>query len=219
MPPSSKDLLNRLLDKRKEDFNDFLRIIGDALAGIQQRQLLLEVLRAHGPEISAEMLEVVKKRLKEILIPIERETIVQRGLSLQDVIDVTHRTQYHQKDGKKVVAPVDTGPNEKEAVTVVFTRFYVHTRFSEIMDRFAKDGLRPDPLAVSQVNADDPTFADQFPNLSIWRNGDEDETQAVIYGCIAGQRTVSTDVTKYSGIDGGYWVGGTRIKSVRHYIL
>lgn len=94
-----------------------------------------------------------------------RRAKVDRSRTPQQVLDATGRRQ-HVLSG--VVSTMPRG--EGDEVFVHFFRVGNYVFDERLWAEFERRDLRPDPYAQAQVNADDPTFADEHPNGSHWQD-------------------------------------------------
>ena len=95
----------------------------------------------------------------ELLI---RRVHVNRTRSLQEALDATGRDQYVSKWAAK---SMPKGDGEK--VDVIFFKLGRIIKSREFEQGYTVRGLIPaDPYSLAQVNANEPTFADNHPNAT-----------------------------------------------------
>ena len=102
---------------------------------------------------------------------ITRKVKVNRNRSQQEALDATNRTQYTDR---KVVDNMPKG--EGEEVEIVFFKPDLSNRNGFISDdnlekEFELRGLKPaDPYTLAALNEADPTFADEKPHGTHWKD-------------------------------------------------
>lgn len=161
------------------------------------------VLEEEGDQLSQEMFEALRKRVEARASMIVRHVKVNRHQDPIQVIDATNRTKYINDDVLAIM------PRAGEAEVDVFF-FKLGTRVSvDDLDReYESRGLVPDPYAQSQVNADDPAFADEHPNGGQWRDS-KNRACYIAFRRLGGERRVL--VSRSSRVwSGGWWFGGVR---------
>lgn len=138
-----------------------------------------------------------------------RKVSVNRSRSPQEAMDATNRVQYTDR---KVVDAMPKG--EGDETEIVFFKPDLSERNDSISDddlekEFKLRGLKPaDPIAVAAVNEADPTFADEHPHGTHWKDADSNWCYAM-FNRWGGEREVSVD--RYDrGWDGRWWFAGVR---------
>ena len=126
-------------------------------------------------ELAGEQFAVFRQRVKVvsnlIVNLIVRKVPVNRSRSSQEALDATTRAQYTDR---KVVDAMPKG--EGDEAEIVFFKPDLSERNGFISDdhlekEFDLRDLKPaDPISVAAVNEADPTFADQIPHGTHWKN-------------------------------------------------
>lgn len=98
-----------------------------------------------------------------------RHAKVDRKLTPQQMLDATDRDQYSHKD---FVASTNMPAGEGEEVDVYFFKVDRDSSGAELEEEYTIRGLKPDPYAQGRINTDDPTFADEHPNVCYWQDAD-----------------------------------------------
>lgn len=139
--------------------------------------------------------------------------MVNRNRTQQEALDATTREQYVDR---KVVDNMPKG--EGEEVEVVFFKPDLSKRNGFISDddlekEFELRGLEPaDPISVAAVNEADPSFADEKPHGTHWKNADGKWCCAAFH-CWDGERIVGVlrdDDGWDDGWDDDWWFAGLR---------
>ena len=92
---------------------------------------------------------------------------VDRSLTSQQVLDETGRGQYTDND---VVSNMPKGEGD-DVVEVVFFKYGHQITDGCLEEKYEKQNLTPaDSYSVAVVNRDNPTFADDHPNCTLWRD-------------------------------------------------
>jgi hypothetical protein len=126
-----------------------------------------QVLENQAEELATNFLADVRKRVEAISSMIVRKVKVDRNRDPQAVLDATGRNQY--KD-KKVVASMPRVAGEE--VEVCFFKLGRWISDADLEKEYELRGLEADHYAQAQVNIDDPSFADTYPNGSHWKDKD-----------------------------------------------
>ncbi|MFA5991510.1 MAG: hypothetical protein WC794_04680 [Candidatus Doudnabacteria bacterium] len=117
---------------------------------------------------------------------------------------------WHKKIDKKTddEAPYVTTMGEEE-VTFVFFQIHGEIRHDQVEAERSKRGLVRDLAAQAQVNADNPTFADDHWNADVWRDKDGVWCDAYFYNDDTGYgRTVYVGQSACVYFGTGRWFGG-----------
>ncbi|HDQ23089.1 MAG TPA: hypothetical protein ENN28_03935 [Candidatus Uhrbacteria bacterium] len=138
--------------------------------------------------------------------PITRLVRVDRTRTPKKAIKVTNRVEY--TDDSAVESMPAQGKGVEQDVEVVFFNLGRLVNDNNLAAEYEKRGLKPDPYAVSAVNEADPSFADEHPNATHWKDADGN------WCLVAFDRSGSgRDVNvRRSGNDwlGSWWFGGVR---------
>lgn len=117
-------------------------------------------------EFAGEQLAIFRKCVEAISNLIVRRVKVNRSLTPQQVLDATGRKQY---TNRKVVDSMPRGNDEE--VEIVFFNLGHSVSDVELEREYELRGLKPaDPYSLATVNADDPTFADEKPHGTHWKD-------------------------------------------------
>lgn len=150
---------------------------------------LRDALRKHRAEITKDAAQQVlgvenlgmmmftpfRERAEALLNLIIRKAKVNRGRSGQEAIEATGRKQC---TNRKVVDSMSKGEgnNQSEEVELVFfkpnlSKYNGFITDDDIEHEFALRGLKPaDPISVAAMNEADPTFADEKPHGTHWKD-------------------------------------------------
>lgn len=133
------------------------------------RDFLQYVLETQGDALTDELLAVVRDRVQAASdMVIKRVMVDTTKKSNQEMLDATGRTQYTDD---AVVADMPRG--QAGETTVHFFNLGLWVSDDKLESEYAKRGLVPaDPYALGAVNADDPEFADEYPNATHWPDED-----------------------------------------------
>lgn len=142
-----------------------------------------------------------------------RRVMVNHNRTQQEALDATAREQYVDR---KVVDNMPKG--EGEEVEVVFFKPDLSKHLSKRNNFISDDDLEKefelrdlepaDPISVAAVNEADPSFADEKPHGTHWKNADGKWCFATFY-CLYGWRGVVVN-RNISGWDGSWWFAGRR---------
>lgn len=142
-------------------------------AALRRSDLLSELTQLvlddpkHVEGLTTDVLALLNRRIEAVSNMIVRKVKIDRSRAPQDVLDATGRTQHNDK---KVVTDMPRG--EGEEVEIHFFKLGRYIRDAELEKEFELRGLESDPYAQAQVNIDDPSFADEHPNGSLWKDKD-----------------------------------------------
>ena len=148
--------------------------------------------------------------MKKVGNTITRKTTVNRTLPIWDALTATGRTKYVTKS---VIKAIPTGEGEKKEVHFFKPEEDEYTRPGWISDEdlakaYERRGLVPDQRAQLAVNADDPSFADEYPNGSHFKDA-EGKWCFLACGRWRGDRGVVVDRDSRDW-DGRWWFAGVR---------
>jgi hypothetical protein len=135
---------------------------------------------------------------------ISRVVPVDRTRTPQNAIKATSRILYLDDS---VLETMPAGGDGVGNVEVLFFKFGRHASDDEVAAEFARLGIEPDPYAVAAVNEADPTFADEHPNGTLWK--DADDWCFVAFSRIDSERSVVVRRDDY-GWRNDWWFGGVR---------
>ncbi|KKR43204.1 MAG: hypothetical protein UT78_C0007G0057 [Candidatus Nomurabacteria bacterium GW2011_GWF2_40_12] len=158
-PSATSTMTDGQIDKAVANFRTLLEKHRNEFASDPTQRAL------GNPALHREQLGVLRKHIEAESNTIVRVVKVFRMRTPQAILDATGRTQYTDKE---VVATMPKGEGDEAEV-----HFFKLSRFVSVDDldrEYESRNLKPDPYAQSQVNADDPSFADEHPNGSQWRD-------------------------------------------------
>jgi len=162
-PAGRKEMTNGQINKMVESYRAMLiRHQSEFDANDVQR-----VLGSHG--YVEEQLALFRKCVTAVTYMLVRHVTVNRDRAPQQVIP-SGRRQYIID--KSVLATMPANGNGIEEVDIFFFQprsFIPAGDFEHLLDLY---GLKPDPYALAKVNEDDPTFAEEYPNGTQWRDGE-----------------------------------------------
>lgn len=162
--PMTGKQVEKLLDNLRAKFRKHLEEINSEAAQ--------EVLGQ--PEAVEEMFEVFRRRVEAVSNLIVRRVPVNRNRSPQEMLDATGRAQYTDP---KVVDAMPRGTGDE--VEVVFFKplpeEYTSPGFiydDDLEKAYQRRNLVPAfPDDLAAVNEADPSFADEHPNATHWKQG------------------------------------------------
>lgn len=154
-----------------------------------------QVLETQGDQIVAEVVSSVQKRVEAVSNMIVRRVKVNRTREPQGMLDATGRKQYTDH---RVVKNMPKDGREEEDVFFFKPDKSAYDKNGNISDdNLAKEyelrGLKPDPYAQAAVNEADPTFADEHPNGTHWKDKDGKWCYAAFFRWHGGERLVYVD--------------------------
>lgn len=165
MTPSDKPITHGQIDKAVGAYRAMLEKHRIELGSAGAQQVLGQ------PDYVGELVGVLRRRIAAVSNLIVRKVKVNRTRTAQEALDATGRRQY--TDSAVVASMSMAGAEEVE---VVFFQPDLSKRGGYISDddlekEFALRGLKPaDPISVAAVNEADPTFADEYPNGTHWKD-------------------------------------------------
>ena len=114
----------------------------------------------------AEQIAVLRKRIEAISNMIARCVAVNRDRSAKEAFKATKRNEYLTDD---VVTVMPQG--EGDEISVVFFKLGRYITDADLEKEYELRGLKPaDPFALAAVNEADPSFADDYPNSTHWKD-------------------------------------------------
>ena len=166
MTPSATGITDGQIDKAVSVLRDQLRKHGESFSVDAVQQVLGQ------DELGPDLLTVFRKRVEAVSNMIVRPVTVNRSRTPQDMLDATGRNQYTDKG---VVKAMPRGYGD--TVDVYFFKLDLsksngYISCADLAKEYALRGLVPDPYAQTEVNIDDPSFADEHPNATQWQDGD-----------------------------------------------
>jgi hypothetical protein len=127
-----------------------------------------QVLETHGGTLADEFVALVRTRVDAISDLISRLVSVKRNRTPQQALDATKRVQYTTAS---VVNSMPKGEGDK--VEVVFFKVGHYVSDTDLEKEYELRGLKPaDPYSLAAANEADPTFADEHPNGTHWKDAD-----------------------------------------------
>lgn len=163
-----------------------------------------QVLESQGGILADEFVAMLRKRVDAISGMIIRHVTVNRKRSPQEAIIATGRNRYLNDS---VVASMPKG--EGDETDVFFFKLGRYISDSDLDKEYELRGLKPaDPYALAAINEADPTFADDYPNCTHWK----DENGSWCYGAFSrwdGVRLVGVDCYD-DAWDDYWWFAGCR---------
>ncbi|MDO8548210.1 MAG: hypothetical protein Q7R71_00890 [bacterium] len=162
MTPSRKPMTNGQIDKAVGHYRDLLLKHRNEVGSSEAVQGVLGQ-----SDYLAEQLAVIRKRVEAVSNIIVRRVKVDRMRTPQAILDATGRKQYTDKS---VVAAMPRG--EGVEVDVHFFKLGRYISDADLDKEYELRGLKPaDPYSQAAVNEADPTFADEHPNGTHWKDG------------------------------------------------
>jgi hypothetical protein len=134
-----------------------------------QSDSVQQVLEHQGGQLATDLLAVIRRYTDAVSNTISRCVTVDRSLSPEQALVATGRKQYVND------TVVKTMPNgEGDEMDVFFFNLGRWISDDNLEKEYAARGLVPcDPYTLAKVNQDDPAFADQHPNGTHWKDGDD----------------------------------------------
>ena len=206
MNPSMEPITEGQIGK----LNELLRARLLKISSQFQKDPFQDVLEHQGEELVKEIVSVVIKRVEAVGNLIVRHVKINRNRTMQEVLDATGRAQYTESN---VVKSAPVGDN-KEEVDVVFFKIDLSGRNGYISDddlekEYDLRGLKPaDLVSVSAVNEADPSFADEKPHGTHWKNTNGKWCFAA-FDRLGGERCVNV-YQNDGGWGDGWWFAGVR---------
>ena len=151
-------------------FQTFCRKEGSVLS----KDTVQVVLEEEGEELSADMFATLRARVERRAKMIIRRVKVNRNLTHQQALDATGRAQHVNSE------VLETAPKvEGEEVNVYLFDLSYDPTTDELDREMEIRGLKPDFDALAAINAADPSFADDCPNVTQWRDANGKACSAV----------------------------------------
>jgi len=152
-----ENAVNKLRDAMRKHRSEIISDVAQQVLGVENLGMM--------------MFSPFRERAEEVSNLIVRKAKVNRSLSQQEALEATGRAQYTDR---KVVDAMPKG--EGDEVEVAFFKPDLSERNGYISDddlekEFELRGLKPaDPVSVAAVNEADPTFADEKPHGTHWKD-------------------------------------------------
>lgn len=164
-----------------------------------------QVLESQGGALANEFVASVRKRVDAVSNMIVRRVKVNRSRSQQDMLDVTGRKQYTDRN---VVKNMPKDGRDDDEVFFFRPDKSAYDKNGLISDdNLAKEyelrDLKPDPYAQAAVNEADPAFADDHPNGTHWKDKDGNWCYAAFDRWLGDERFVF--VVRSDRAWFGYW--------------
>jgi hypothetical protein len=162
-----------------------------------------KVLEDQGGALVDDFVSSLRKRAEAASEMIVRHFKIDRTKSKKEMIHSLGRREYVENDVLATM-PIE-GPDEGDLYFFPAKRFIP---VNELAREFEIRGLTPHPLAQMQVNIDDPSFADDYPNGVQWQDSKKRFSYAT-FDRWGGGREV---LVNSSGLDWDdrWWFGGVR---------
>ena len=181
-------------------------LLGAALrkSGLQSEPTQ-QVLERDGGALADEFVASVRKRVEAVSNLITRRVKVDRTRTPQEAIVATSRAQYLDK---KVVATMPRG--EGSEAEVFFFNLGRYVSDDDLEKGYELRGLKPaDLYSVAAVNEVDPTFADEYPNGTHWKD-DKGKWCFAAFSRWRGERRVGVDRRDGRDWFDYWWFAGLR---------
>lgn len=163
-----------------------------------------EVVEEQGAAIVEACVAEIRKRVEMVSNLITRLVQVNRTRSPQEALEATGRRLYVTDS---VVAAMPKG--EGEEATLHFFTLGRYVSDDDLEKEYELRGLKAaDPYSLAAVNEADPTFADERPNSTHWKDADGNWCYAA-FRRFDGERSVGVYRRGY-GWSGGWWFAGVR---------
>jgi hypothetical protein len=185
MSPSEKPITKGQIGKWSDVLADALVKSGLPSGPIQQ------IFQTKGVALAEEFVLSVRKRVEMITNIIIRHVRIDRARSPHQVLEATSRRLYVNDD---IVDRMPRGDKDEDDIHFFKPGPSAYKNGSisdaDLKQEFDQRGLKPaDPYKLTQANADDPTFADSYPNGTHWNDADGKWCFAVFSGW-CGERRV-----------------------------
>mgnify|MGYP001579158093 FL=1 len=151
-----------------------------------------------------------------ITLSFQRKTMIDRIICTVTVNDSRSSAEIlagmdrKQRVNDEVVRTMPKGETGQRAV--IFFRIGAFAKFDAIDAAFDLRDLDPvDPHTLTALNEDDPAFADDYPNITYWK----DENGNLCYAgfvCWNHERMVEVARSEGNGCDHFWWFGGVARK-------
>lgn len=163
-----------------------------------------QVLENPDQTLAAEIYAVIRKRVEVISNMIVRRATVIRNRSGAEALKATGRTMYVSDS---VVAEMPNGTETE--MEIVFFKLGRYVNDVDLDKEYELRGLVPvDPFTLAAVNQADPTFADDHPNCTHWKNKSDKWCYAAFRRSV-GERRVRVFQSVNDWLD-LWWFAGSR---------
>lgn len=200
MTPSATTITSGQVGKLCDLLTAALRKSGLPSEPVQQ------VLESQGDSLISEFVAAVRRRVEAVSDLIVRRVEVNRVRAPHKALKATGRRQYITED---VVVAMPRG--EGEEAEVCFFKLGRYVSDDKLAEEYELRGLNPaDPYSLAAVNEDDPTFADEHPNSTHWKDADGKWCYAAFNRWHA-ERNVNVHVHRRDhDWDDAWWFAGLR---------
>lgn len=157
-------------------------------------------------DLGSDLLAVLNQRVEAVVSLVMRRARINPRLTPDQVIDATGRKKYLNLEVAETM-PRGYGRSEQ----VYFFKSGRPLTDEELEEEYRGRHLRPaDPYLLTQVNTDELSFADDYPNGTHWRDPSTGRWCFAIF-CREGEcnRVLSIDVSE-EGWDDYWWFAGVR---------
>ena len=162
MTPSP--LTDGQIDKAVDVYRSILRNHREELGSEPAQQVLGQ------PEFVEEMVGVLRKRVAAVSNMIVRRVRVDRTRFPRQALEATGRRLYVNDSVVETMPGRGTGAEDVDVISFKLNRFVSDP---DLEKEYESRGLKPtDPYALAAVNEADPTFADEHPNGTHWKDKD-----------------------------------------------
>ena len=163
-----------------------------------------QVLEREGEALATDMLVSIRKRVETMSNIVVRRVNVDRTRTPQEVPKATGRNLYVNDN---VVNAMPKGEGDKAEI-----RFFKLDRYvsdTDLDKEYKLRGLKPaDPYSLAAANEADPSFADNYPNGTHWKDAAGKWCYAA-FRQWRGERSVWVDRHVFDW-HGGWWFAGLR---------
>lgn len=202
-PLSPSTMTDGQIDKIADNVRAALRKIRRNFSSAHVQQAL------KSGRLDAEIMPAVKAVLERVIAEVTniltRNVTVNRDLIPQQLLDLTGRKQY---TNQSVVTSMPHNGTGTQQVQVEFFKLSRYVSDDELEREYQQRGLTPDPYAQTQVNIDDPAFADNHPNGTHWKDANGNWC-FVTFPRSDDERNVDVNRSDYGWSD-SWWFGGVR---------
>lgn len=161
------------------------------------------------PALGPKLLAVFRQMYEAVSGLIMRHVKVNRARTPQEALDALGRAQYTDRE---VVETMPRGDSDEDD-DVLFFQGSRYLSDDELEEEFESRGFVPaDPYLVAAVNQDDPSFADERPNATHWK---DDQGRWCYLACYRfdGERGVRVSRYGFGWFD-FWWFAGVRKESL-----
>jgi hypothetical protein len=154
--------------------------------------------------------------MTQIMIAPEIKVKVNRSRAPQEALDATNRVKHTDR---KVVDAMPKGEGDEVEVCFFKPEAWEYTSPGFMSDddlskALERRNLKDDPMAVIAVNEADPTFADEKPHGTHWKDAKGNWCYAAFHSW-GGRREVNV-YRNDLGWSGSWWLAGVFVSSPQH---